>query len=35
MQKLKQTIESGGKYPVKISRGVNYHEMDDITEKFK
>tara|TARA_Y100001937_G_scaffold123689_1_gene186970 strand:- start:1777 stop:3030 length:1254 start_codon:yes stop_codon:yes gene_type:complete len=32
---VKQTIESGGKYPVKISRGVNYHEMDDITEKFK
>ena len=31
---VKQTIESGGKYPVKISRGVNYHEMDDITEKF-
>ena len=24
----------GGKYPVKVSRGVNYHEMDDITEKF-
>ena len=32
---VKETIESGGKYPVKISRGVNYHEMDDITEKFK
>ena len=32
---VKQTIESGGKYPVKTSRGVNYHEMDDITEKFK
>ena len=32
---VKQTIESDGKYPVKISRGVNYHEMDDITEKFK
>ena len=29
-----QTIESDGKYPVKISRGVNYHDMDDITEKF-
>ena len=32
---VKQTIESGGKYPVKVSRGVNYHEMQDITEKFK
>ena len=32
---VRQTIESDGKYPVKISRGVNYHEMDDITEKFK
>jgi hypothetical protein len=32
---VKETIESGGKYPVKISRGVNYHEMQDITEKFK
>ena len=32
---VKQTIESDGKYPVKISRGVNYHEMQDITEKFK
>ena len=32
---VKQTIESGGKYPVKISRGVNYHDMQDITEKFK
>ena len=32
---VKETIESGGKYPVKISRGVNYHDMDDITEKFK
>ena len=32
---VRQTIESGGKYPVKISKGVNYHEMQDITEKFK
>ena len=31
---VKETLESGGKYPVKISRGVNYHDMDDITEKF-
>ena len=32
---VKETIESGGKYPVKVSKGVNYHEMQDITEKFK
>ena len=32
---VRQTIESDGKYPVKISKGVNYHEMQDITEKFK
>ena len=31
---VKQTIESDGKYPVKISKGVNYHDMQDITEKF-
>ena len=35
LKMVKETIESDGKYPVKISRGVNYHEMDDITEKFK
>ena len=32
---VKETIESGGKYPDKVSKGVNYHEMQDITEKFK
>jgi len=32
---VKQTIESDGKYPVKIGKGVNYHDMQDITEKFK
>jgi len=31
---VKQTIESDGEYPVKISKGVNYHDMQDITEKF-
>ena len=31
---FKQTIEIGGKYPVKIGKGVNYHDMQDITEKF-
>ena len=31
---IKETIESDSKYPVKISKGVNYHDMQDITEKF-
>ena len=31
---VKEIIESGGKYPVKIGKGVNYHDMQDITEKF-
>ena len=31
---IKKTIESDGKYPVKIGKGVNYHDMQDITEKF-
>ena len=31
---VKQTIESDGKYPVKVGWGLNYHEMKDITEKF-
>ena len=35
LKMVKETIESGGKYPVKTSRGVNYHEMDDITERLK
>ena len=34
LKMVKETLESGCKYPVKISRGVNYHEMQDITEKF-
>ena len=35
LKMVKETIESDGKYPVKTSRGVNYHEMDDITERLK
>ena len=31
---VKKTIESDSKYPVKVSKGVNYHDMVDITEKF-
>ena len=32
---VREVIESDSKYPVKISKGVNYHDMQDITEKFK
>ena len=27
-------LEQKGKFPVKVSWGLNYHEMKDITEKF-
>tara|TARA_A100001201_G_scaffold8335_1_gene12837 strand:- start:1815 stop:2594 length:780 start_codon:yes stop_codon:yes gene_type:complete len=30
----KRTIESDSKFPVKVSKGWNYHQMEDITEKF-
>ena len=32
---VKATIEQKGKYPVKVAKGWNYHEMKDITRKFK
>jgi len=31
---LKNEIELSGKFPTSISWGLNYHEMEDITEKF-
>ena len=31
---LKNEIELNGKFPTSISWGLNYHEMEDITEKF-
>ena len=34
LKKIKVILEQDGKYPVKVSRGVNYHEMEDITEKL-
>ena len=34
LKKVKQILEQDGKYPVKVSWGLNYHEMKDITEKF-
>jgi hypothetical protein len=35
LKKVKDIIEQGGKFPVKVGKGWNYHEMEDITEKFK
>ena len=34
IMKVKEILEQKGKYPVKVSWGLNYHEMKDITEKF-
>ena len=34
LKRVKDTIEDDGKFPVKIAKGWNYHEMEDITEKF-
>ena len=30
----KKIIEQKGNFPVKVGKGSNYHEMNDITEKF-
>ena len=35
LKKVKGIIEQNGKFPVKVSKGWNYHEMKDITRKFK
>ena len=32
--KVKNILEQDKKYPVKVSWGLNYHDMEDITEKF-
>jgi len=34
LKEVKEILEQKGKYPVKVSWGLNYHEMKDITEKF-
>ena len=34
LMKVKNILEQDKKYPVKVSWGLNYHEMEDITEKF-
>ena len=31
---VKDVLEQGGMYPVKITRGQNYHKMENITDKF-
>ena len=35
LKKVKGILEQDSKFPVKVSWGLNYHEMKDITEKFK
>ena len=35
LKEMKDAIEQKGKFPVKVSKGWNYHEMKDITRKFK
>ena len=35
IKEVKDILEQKGKFPVKVSWGLNYHEMKDITEKFK
>ena len=35
LNKVKGIIEQSGKFPVKVGKGWNYHEMKDITRKFK
>jgi len=35
LYRVRKVIEQKGKFPVKVSKGCNYHEMRDITRKFK
>jgi len=34
LKKIKKIIESNGLFPTKTSKGTNYHEMEDITERL-
>ena len=34
LNEVKVILERNGKYPTKVKIGRNYHEMEDITEKF-
>ena len=35
IKKVKEILEQKDKFPVKVGKGWNYHEMEDITRKFK
>ena len=35
LKEMKDAIEQKGKFPVRVSKGWNYHKMKDITRKFK
>ena len=35
IKRVKGIVECKGKYPVKVAKGSDYHEMKDITRKFK
>ncbi len=35
IRRVKGIVECKGKYPVKVAKGSDYHEMKDITRKFK
>ena len=35
LKEVKDILEQDSKFPLKVSWGLNYHEMKDITEKFK
>ena len=35
LKEVKKSVEQKNKFPVKVSKGWNYHEMKDITRKFK
>ena len=34
LHKVRTTIEQNGNFPVKVSKGINYHEMKEIVEKI-
>ena len=34
LKKVKVILERNGKYPTSVKLGRNYHEMEDITERF-
>jgi hypothetical protein len=34
LREVKKIIESNGTFPTSVSKGLNYNEMEDITEKL-